>query len=281
MIAMNDIEFRLLKQYLLDVCGIEIPTEKRYLFRTRLAGFLEELGCTSFSQFYARLSRDGNSELSGRLIEAMTTNETGFFRDGHPFAAMRHRVLDDIAQRRRGVAGVARPRIRALSAGCATGEEPYSVAMTLTEWLASQHYFTVNDVSVFAVDISQRVLQQARRGVYSVAQLGRNIPPGYLSKYYDVTGGKASVKQPIRNMVVFAEQNLAEPCSMLGIFDLIMCRNVMIYFSAELKALLVARFYEMLQPGGALFLGASESMYPLSEKFRAVHAFESTYYVKD
>ena len=278
---MNDIEFRLLREHLHKACGIVIPGEKRYLFRTRLAGFLEELSCTNFSQFYSRLVESGSDELKGRLIEAMTTNETSFFRDSHPFAALRHRVFDELTARQQ-THKFSRPRIRMLSAGCSTGEEPYSAAMAACEWVGRQQVYSHGDFSVFAVDISRRVVDRARRGIYSVAQLGRNIPPAYLTKYFDpVPGNQLSVSEKIRSMVIFAEQNLAEPCAMLGMFDIIFCRNVMIYFSAELKATLVSRFYEMLQPGGVLFLGASESMYPLSEKFRTVYAFETTYYVKE
>ncbi len=279
---MNDIEFRLLREHLHEACGIVIPDEKRYLFRTRLAGFLEELACTSFSQFYSRLVEHGSEELKGRLLEAMTTNETSFFRDSHPFAALRHRIFDELAERQRDTHTFSRPRIRMLSAGCSTGEEPYSAAMAACEWVDRQQRYRDSDFSVFAVDISRRVVDQARLGIYDVAQLGRNIPPAYLTKYFDASPGtRLSVSEKIRAMVIFAEQNLAEPCAMLGMFDIIFCRNVMIYFSAELKATLVSRFYEMLQPGGVLFLGSSESMYPLSEKFRTVHAFETTYYVKE
>ncbi len=280
MIAMNDVEFRLFKEYLAEMCGIEVPPEKRYLFVTRLTGLLEEIDCSSFSQFYARLAKEPNGELKGRLVEAMTTNETSFFRDDHPFRALRDHLLPEIGERRRAAMRYTRPRIRFLSAGCSTGEEPFSIAICASEWLKGEDFYTRNDIGILAVDISRRVLERARRGRYASARLSKSVSQQHLDDYFEDSAEGRVLQPRIRAMVSFEQQNLAEPFTIASPFDVIFCRNVMIYFSEELKRHLLDRLYEMLQPNGILFLGASESMYPFSERFRTIHTEETTYYVR-
>jgi len=280
MIEMNDIEFRLFKEYLAEMCGIEVPPEKRYLFVTRMTGLLEEIDCASFSQFYARLTRDSDGDLKGRLVEAMTTNETSFFRDEHPFQALRKEILPHIGEQRRAAMRYTRPRIRILSAGCSTGEEPYSVAICVSDWLKRDEFFTRNDIAITGIDISRPVIERARRGLFAAQRLAKGIPQQFLDDYFeDGPGGKA-LRARIRAMVTFEVVNLAEQFSMPSPFDVIFCRNVMIYFSAEIKLRVLDRLYDMLRPGGVLFLGASESMYPFSERFKTVHTDETTYYVR-
>jgi chemotaxis protein methyltransferase CheR len=280
MIDMNDVEFRLFKEYLSNMCGIEVPPEKRYLFVTRMSGLLEEIGCSSFSQFYARLVDKSGAELKGRLVEAMTTNETGFFRDSHPFQALQKQLLPAIGERRRAEMRYTRPRIRILSAGCSTGEEPFSIAMCVSEWLKRDEFFTRNDISITGIDISRRVLEQARSGRYPSARFEKSIPQEYVDNYFESSSTGRVLRPQIRAMVSFEEINLAEPFELSGPFDVVFFRNVMIYFAAELKTEVVGRIYDMLRPEGILFLGASESMYPFSERFRTVHTDETTYYVR-
>ncbi len=280
MTQINDIEFSLLRGYLLEACGIDVTPEKRYLFATRLGVLLGELGCASFSELYNRLRHRDDPVLRKRLVEAMTTHETGFFRDLHPFDNLERFLLPELA-RRRAEKSMLPPRLRLLSVGCSTGEEPYSLAICLDRWLRGQSSLTRNDVSVMAVDISRAVLDIARQGVYDEDRL-RGLPASTRQDYLRRTPqGKWAVRQDVRALVTFGEANLAESLDHLGSFDVIFCRNVIIYFSLELKKTILRRFYQMLNDGGVLVLGASENLYKLSGDFTTRHLDRTTCYVKE
>jgi len=278
MIEITDTEFAVLKEHLSRVSGIEVPPEKRYLFKTRLSQLLEAEHCPSFSTFYARLTTESDGILQRELVMAMTTHETGFFRDGHPFDCLQRKLLPDIARRRLASAGKRPVRIRILSCGCSSGQEPYSIAMCVREWLRSQARPPRAGFTVLGVDISRRILQRAMRGVYTSEELGATVPQYMKSRYFVARSSLWEVSSEIRRMVSFAEVNLAESFGFLHRFDLIFCRNVIIYFSLELKKRIIQQFRSMLNRGGALILGASESLYPLTHEYVAVHDGPTTYY---
>lgn len=276
----SDTEFGLLKVYLSNICGIEIPPEKRYLFRTRLGEFFADERCSNFSQLYNRLCHDNDPGLTRRLVQAMTIHETSFFRDRHPFELLRQRLLPDIANRRLTEGGArGAPRLRILSSGCSSGQEPYSIAMCVDDWLITQNSVGTEHVTILGFDISRRILAQAERGVYSPKEMGMHIPTHYRSRYLTCNGGKWEVNGEIRQMVTFAEMNLAGRFGYLGKFDVIFCRNVLIYFSRDLARRILVQFRNMLMPGGAVVLGVSESLYRVSDEFAPVHVGPSTYYV--
>ncbi|MBW2734585.1 MAG: protein-glutamate O-methyltransferase CheR, partial [Deltaproteobacteria bacterium] len=272
MIELNDKEFSLLREHLLSVCGIEVAADKRYLFSTRLDAILRRLGCTSFSDFYARLKAE-SATTQQELVEAMTTHETSFFRDEHPFSALEKRILPQLAANRsKGVTQLA-PRLRIFCVGCSTGEEAYSVAMSARSWLDTQDVYRPQDISVLGVDISSKAIAAARQAVYDPGVLAQ-VAARY-HKYLDIQQG--TVGAEIRAMVSFAQLNLAEDIHHLGTFDLILCRNVMIYFSVALKRRLLEAFFGMLLGGGVLLLGASEGLYMLSNQFE-VQTYQNTSY---
>jgi chemotaxis protein methyltransferase CheR len=279
MIQISDEEFVLLKKFLSTACGIDVPSEKRYLFVTRLAELLDDIGCRGFSEFYRRLSSNGDAVLRARLVEAMTTNETAFFRDGHPFQTLASRVLPQVAARRRAESRFA-PRLRVASVGCSTGEEPYSIAIAALEWLGSQRAFARTDVTVIAGDISKAALETAKRAWYPDKRLGGHLPARHRDAYFRKSGSGWIVKDEVRAMVLFNEMNLAEPLEQFGVFDVIFCRNVIIYFSLELKKRIVEQFHRMLQPGGVLVVGASENLYNISSRFRPQYEDQTIFYVK-
>ena len=279
MVEINDIEFNLLKGYLSRICGIEVPSEKRYLFKTRLSDFLAQEGCESFSALYARLAASSDKMLQRRLVQAMTTHESSFFRDWHPFDVLTRKLLPTIMSRRVSEAKTGRPRIRILSCGCSSGQEPYSIAMCVREWACRQDGFTEKDVSILGIDISRRILAKAEAGVYADMEMGRYMPDRFRGRYFTQKHGMWHLSEDIRRQVRFAELNLAEDFAFLGRFDIIFCRNVIIYFSAELRREVTKQFCRMLNPGGALVLGASESLYQLSDQFEAAHDGPTTYYV--
>lgn len=274
----TDREFELLSTYLRDVSGIDVPEAKRYLFKTRLGRFLEEEGLGSFSELHNRLTASTDRRLTNGLVQAMTTHESGFFRDEHPFAMLRTYLLPHVAKLRKAESIYLPARIRILSAGCSLGQEPYSIAMCVRQWLATQEVYTEADITILATDISSRVLERARKGVYTELELGRHLGREMRDSYFADAGGRWVVNQEVRRMVGFAPLNLAEPIKAMGKFDIVFCRNVIIYFPVELKQAILDRIHRMLNAGGALILGASESTYRLSDAFTAVRKGGSTYY---
>jgi chemotaxis protein methyltransferase CheR len=278
MIEISDTEFAVLKEHLSKVSGIEVPPEKRYLFKTRLSELLEAEHCPNFSVFYTRLTTENDGILERELVMAMTTHETDFFRDRHPFECLQRKLLPAIVRLRLASAGPRPVRIRILSCGCSSGQEPYSLAICVREWLGTQSRLKSDDFTVLGVDISRRILDRALRGVYTATELGESMPEYIKSRYFVSRNELWEISGEVRKMVNFAEVNLAESLGFMGQFDLIFCRNVIIYLTYELKKKIIQQFRSMLNAGGALFLGASESLYPLTDEFVAVHDGPTMYY---
>ena len=268
-IEINDDEFKMLKEHLHMACGIDVPPEKKYLFKTRLSSFMYKEGYKSFTEFYNRLYKDEDETLGKYLVEAMTTNETSFFRDSHPFQALEKVLLPEIAAKRIEEAVFLPPSIRIWSAGCSTGQEPYSIAMAVCEWLKTQSELTVENVRIIATDVSSRTITVAKQGVYSAEEVKKHIPPGFVDKYLHKKGDGWQINDDIRSMVNFAELNLSVVFDSLGRFDIVFCRNVMIYFSKDLRQNILQQFNHMLNEDGVLILGASETLYALGNDFVA------------
>ena len=277
MVELSNLEFNLLQGYLRNISGIDVPEEKRYLFQTRLSEFLEEENCRSFSELYCLLTK-GERGLQRRLIQAMTNHESCFFRDGPPFENLVRRLLPEAAARRNGQSQVPFP-IRILSAGCASGQEPYSIAMCVRDWLEGQPGLRADQVVIHAIDVSQRILARAAQGRYTDQEVGKFINDRQRKRYFVRKGDHWEVCEQIRRCIGFSEMNLSEPFGYIGKFDVIFCRNVIIYFNLEQRQKIVNSFLGLLHRGGALVLGASESLYAVSNAFTAVHDGPTMYYV--
>ena len=276
----NEIEFMLFKKHLLDVCGIDVPPEKQYLFSTRLSGLLTELGFNNFSQLYRHIRDNDNAETRRQLVEAMTTHETSFFRDVHPFEALRVQLLPTLAALRKSQTTLLSPRLRFLSVGVATGEEAYSLAITVREWLAAQEDYAPSDIDIIGLDISHKVLGTARSGWYQKERIRSKVPLHIIEKFFEDANDGYRVKAEIRSMVSFAACNLIDPIEHLGFFDAIFCRNVIIYFSFDLKRRVIQQLHDMLKPQGVLLLGASETLYQLSDGFESRLYGPTTFHVR-
>jgi len=274
----GDEEFALLKAHLLDACGIDIPSAKRYLFQTRLADFFDCQGFTSFRDFYYRLHIYKDEPLQEQLVEYMTTNETAFFRDVHPFEVLQSVILPEAAARAARKTGGMPRRLRILSAGCSTGQEPYSIGIAVIEWMETQFLFRPEEITIVAADISPRVLEIARRGVYAEAEVSKGLPPLYLLKYFRRKEADWEMCGALRRMVNLCEINLSKPFGKLGGFDCVFCRNVIIYFSMPLRQRILDQFHAMLSPHGILVLGGSESLYSVSDKFVSRNAGKTLFY---
>ena len=245
-------EFETIRALVYQVAGIRLHSGKLGLVRTRLTRRLRELGLADFPGYLSLLTSSTGEEELPRMVEALTTNKTSFFRESGHF----HYISDTLAPRWSGEGGA----VRIWSAGCSTGEEPYSLAMLLREPLGGR-------ARILATDISQRVLDQARGGVYSSDRV-EAIPPA-LRQVALVPSGKEewAVRPAVRSAVQFARLNLMDPWPMRGPFQAIFCRNVMIYFDRPTQERLVGRFAELLAPGGHLFIGHAESLTGLRHPF--------------
>ena len=256
-----------------DLCGIVLDESKGYLIESRVSRVAEEAGCKTFSELYYKLRYAKDSALQNQIIDAITTNETLFFRDTSPFEAMRHKVLPELIDAK---ARTAYPkRIRIWSAACSTGQEPYSVAMVLHELLGDVHAW---DITITATDISDAAIAQASVGRYAAHEIQRGMKPELLAKYFVEEPGAWKVKDELRGMITFKRINLLEPFVGMGTFDIILCRNVAIYFNTEVRAGLFHRLANALCDVGYMFVGSSESLSDLGPQFAPQHHCRAVFY---
>lgn len=246
-IELDDKDFRWIRDYVGRTCGIQLTAGKEHLVRNRLAKRLRELRLSSYSQYIELLQKDGGEELR-RMVELLTTHKTSFFREAAHFDLLRAHVVPRMREELRG---------RIWSAGCSTGEEPYSLAMMLREEIRD---IQAGDIRILATDLSGAILEKAKQGRYRKSTL-EDLPPGFASKYFRaLPGGDVEVAPDLKALISFARLNLMEKWPMRGPFDVILCRNVMIYFNRETQQDLVERFSHLLAPGGFLLVGHSESL---------------------
>lgn len=256
-------EFRRLRELLFETCGIRLRDGKEELVRSRLGRRVVDAGASSFAAYLDRVENDAArrefAEL-GALIDALTTNQTAFFREPAHFDFFTAKMLPAIA---RG----ARP-IRVWSAGCSTGEEPFTIAVLMREHLPADRFAGAR---ILATDVSSRVLARARGATYGARAITA-IPATLRRRMLDVSalGDRFVVRDELRAIVRFARLNLVRDWPLRGPFDAIFCRNVMIYFDAGVRQRLIERFWRVLAPGGHLFVGHSESLGTLTHGFRYV-----------
>lgn len=263
--VITDEDFENLSHLIYKTCGIHLKERKRELVQARLSRRLKEKGIKSFREYCQLLkSRDSKMEMV-HLINAIATNLTSFFREPVHFDYLTEAVLPEIfASPRTSL------RVRFWSAGCSTGEEPYSLAMTLLKYLPK---LAGIDIKILGTDISTRVLKQATRGIYSPDRV-KSIPALGLNTFFDKfkqeDGAYYQVKDSVRKLITFRQLNLMDPFPLKEIFDVIFCRNVMIYFDRAHQASLVNKFYHCLKPGGFLLIGHSESLTGIDQAFEYI-----------
>lgn len=274
-IAMTDAEFRMLAELLRNHCGLHFGPDSRYLLERRLGRRLVELGLRSFTAYHYALRSDtaGEGELAW-AIDHLTTNETYFLRERAQLLALVQEILPAL-QARRG--GPESGPVSIWCAGCASGEEPYSIVILALE----SGLVPGRDLRVYASDISRRALHRARRGLYREASF-RQTDPWLRHKYFAEKDGLFRISDDIKKHVNFAHLNLLDEqrISLLGTLDVILCRNVIIYFDVETKRRVVRTFHDRLRPGGHLLLGHSESLINLSTDFELKHLRHDMVYRK-
>lgn len=243
--ADSDIDF--VRRLVLERTAIALDDSKGYLVETRLAPLAQSEGDGSLSSLVRRLRGPRDPRLERLVIESLTTHETLFFRDIHPFEALRTMILPPL---------IARGEVRIWCAACSSGQEPYSIAMLVRE-LAPD--LADGQVSILATDVSRAILQRARDGVFCPLEVGRGLPASRLLKHFVRDGQSWRVKPEVRRMVEFRELNLAESWPSIGRFDVVFLRNVLIYFEIDTRRQVLRRVRGVLKPDAPVFLGTSES----------------------
>jgi chemotaxis protein methyltransferase CheR len=252
-------DYEYLRKLLKDNSGLDLSADKQYLIESRLLPLSRKCGVAGISELVLKM-KAGSAAITTQVVEAMTTNETFFFRDKVPFDHFRDAIMPEILQARAG-----RRSIRIWCAAGSTGQEPYSLAMCLKEMSAATAGWRIE---ILATDLSQEVLEKSKAGIYSQFEVQRGLPIQMLVKYFKQTGELWQVNPDIRAMVQHRQLNLLHDFSQLGVFDVIFCRNVLIYFDQDTKINIFNRLARIIEPDGFLVLGAAETVVGLTDAFK-------------
>ncbi len=255
------------------LCGICLNESKLYLLETRLNDILKQHGFSSYRELAQRAASPGATRLRQEIIDAITTRETLFFRDESPFQALQHKVLPELIDLKEATPFPR--RIRIWSAACSTGQEPYSIAIVLRETIPNVDSW---DVQILATDISQEAIDKASRGEYEQFEIQRGLPPRMLHRYFVQQGKTWRVRDELRWMVKFQQRNLLDPFTGLGPFDIVFCRNVLIYFDKPTRKDILLRICKVMPEYGYLFVGSSEYLGEFGPQFRPQHHCRAVYY---
>lgn len=272
-LKVTESEFQALSKYIYGISGITLSAGKEYLIETRLGQLATEAGCRSFQELLTRSRTEATRVLERKIIDAISTNETYFFRDNAPFELLQHRLLPDLIDRKSKQGG--RVTLRIWSSAASTGQEIYSTAMVLRELGLHKGGFSLQLV---ATDISDAAIARASYGLYSQFEVTRGLSPARLSRYFTPQGDGYRINDEIRSMVSFRKQNLLTPLSGLGKFDIILCRNVAIYFTREDRLRLFENLSRQLEPDGCLLIGSTESLSQEESPFAPKRYLNSTFY---
>ncbi len=247
----NPEQFRFFSEMVRQNSGISLQKGKEYLLESRLNELARVLGLKNIDELYRKIKFQPNPKLKEQIVEAMTTNETYFFRDQHPFDALKNHVIPELMQAKKDV-----KRLKFWSAACSTGQEPYSIAMILRE-----HFQALNNwrVEIIASDISQQAINKGKEGRFTQVEVNRGLPIQLLIKYFKQNGAFWIVDSKLKNMIRFKKVNLMGPFIGISGIDVIMCRYVLIYFDQKTKKGILEKLVKTLNPGGYLFLGATET----------------------
>ena len=267
-------EFQLFKKYIYESSGIALESGKEYLLETRLNVLIDKYECTTFRELHRKSKSDISRKMEDEIIDAISTNETYFFRDKTPFELLQHKILPDLIDKR-SKNSTFKPSLRLWSAASSTGQEIYSIAMTLDGMgISTSNY----NIKLLGTDISDSAVAQASYGSYNKFEVSRGLEPQKLRKYFDETGDKWRINDQIRIMVQFKKLNLMKPFSDIGKFDIILCRNVMIYFTMEDRKKIYTNLARALEPDGYLLIGSTESLTNVTDIFQSKRYLNSTFY---
>jgi len=256
-------EFELIAGYIQQTSGIRLDAKKAYLIETRLKKLLREFDCGSYSELHRKAREDRSKRTEGKIIDAISTNETLFFRDMWPFELLKQKILPEIIEKRKNGYGETLP-IRIWSAGCSTGQEVYSIAIILRETLPVLREY---DITLLGSDISGAAIEKAASGIYNSFETDRGLTKEKLRRYLIPEGNNRKVRDDIRKLAVFKQHNLLHDFRGLGSFDIVFCRNVSIYFSLEHQNELFSKISGVMEQGGYLITGSTESAISFCSEF--------------
>lgn len=276
MIPITRDELNLWSRYIHDICGVHIDETRGYLLETRLSTLFREIGAGSFSELYSRVKADLSLALRRKVIDAITTNETSFFRDNAPFELIRHKLIPELIDRRMKT-GLKPTPIRIWSAACSTGQEAYSTGIILRELLGDCRNY---DIRILGTDISDQAVAKASYGYFSQMEIERGLPPDRASRYFTREGDRYKIRDEIRGMMTFRNMNLLESFAFPTPFDIIFCRNVAIYFTESDKIRLFKNIGRCMAKDGALIIGSTESITGLCPEFEVKRYLRTVFYNK-
>jgi len=266
-------DFDLYKDLLKEKSGIVVTPDKSYLLDSRLTPVAKKWGYNTIDAMTVALRALPDTKLVKDIVEAMTTNETSFFRDTRPFDLFKDRVLPYMIEKRK-----TQGRFRIWSAASSSGQEAYSLSMIMKEAAAKMGSIRAE---ILGTDISDEILDQARNATYTQFEVQRGLPVQYLMKYFEQTDKNWTLKNEIKNMVQYKNFNLLTPMTSLGSFDIIFCRNVLIYFNEETKRDILERMSRILAKDGGLYLGGAETVLGITEAFKPIPGIRGLYSHKE
>ena len=270
---LDDKSYHQFRTFLEQQCGIVLGENKQYLVKSRLAPLMSKFDVTSLGELVTRTLSPVERQLRAAVIDAMTTNETLWFRDDYPFKLLKNKLLPDFANRRTPV--------KIWSAASSSGQEPYSIAMSVLEYQKSNPGSFSRGVQVIGTDISSTMLEHCKYGHYDSLALARGLSPERKKQFFENgDNGMLKVKDEVKKMVNFRPLNLLNSYSLMGRFDIVFCRNVLIYFAPEIKAQIISQIHGTLNNNGYLFLGASESLSGLNDNFNMLRCNPGIVYQK-
>ncbi|MBI4404588.1 MAG: protein-glutamate O-methyltransferase CheR [Deltaproteobacteria bacterium] len=277
MIKITPAELTIWSTYVASLTGIQLDSTKDYLFENRLNGLLGETKSASFSELYSKVVGDPTGALKRKVIDSLTTGETSFFRDHSPYDLLVHKILPDLIDRRNKQQQSSHPiPIRVWSAACSTGQEVYSIAITIVDTLRPLSRYSVK---ILGTDISDQAISAASRGRFKKLEIERGLPKEKLEKYFAPREDDSwQIKEEIRALASFRTFNLLTDLSPLGRFDIIFCRNVAIYFSESDRKKLFMHMTQALEPDGYLIIGSTESLTNICPQFESKRYLSSVFY---
>ncbi len=265
--SVEQAEFDQFRQFLEDACGISLGDNKQYLVTNRMRRLMDEHKIANFGELVRNLKQGLSRKLKEEVVDAMTTNETFWFRDIYPYDHLKNNLFPQLI----GPNNKAFGALRIWSAACSSGQEPYSISMMVEEFKQKNMGNLARQVQIVATDLSATVLEQARQGEYDKLSVMRGLSNERLDKFFDKTPtGNWKVKSLLRDRIEFRPINLMDSYTGLGKFDIVFCRNVLIYFNADLKRQILQKIHASLKPQGILFLGSSEGLAGAADLFEMV-----------
>lgn len=271
---LDDKSYSQFRTFLEQQCGIVLGDNKQYLVKSRLAPLMTNFKVETLSELVTRTLSPTERQLRAAVIDAMTTNETLWFRDDYPFKLLQSQILPALAKKN--------TPIKIWSAASSSGQEPYSIAMSVLEYQQKNPGALSRGVQIIGTDISTTMLEHCKYGQYDSLALSRGLSAERKRQFFESgDNGMSKVKDNVKKLVSFRHLNLLNSYSLMGRFDVVFCRNVLIYFAPEIKAKIISQFHGVLNDQGYLFLGASESLSGLSQKYKMLRCNPGIIYQKD